>query len=61
VAQEAAAVDKQQQLLTTGLPGLKLTILAPASIAHTASGSSTQSKGKRKAMEEDQSTSQYIS
>jgi hypothetical protein len=43
-----------------GLSGLKLTILAPANIARMASGSSTQSKGKRKATEEEPSTSQYI-
>jgi hypothetical protein len=44
-----------------GLSGLKLTILAPVSIARTTSGSSTQSKGKRKATEEELSTSQYVS
>jgi hypothetical protein len=35
-------------------------IPAPASIAHMASSSSTQSKGKQKAMEEEPSTSQCI-
>jgi hypothetical protein len=58
--QEAAVVEEQQKLLATGLSGLKLTIPAPASIARMASGSSTQSKGKRKATEEDPSTSQYV-
>jgi hypothetical protein len=33
---------------------------APSNIAHTASGSLTQSKGKRKRMEEDSSASQYV-
>jgi hypothetical protein len=36
-----AAVEEQQQSLATGLSGLKLTILATASIARTVSGSST--------------------
>jgi hypothetical protein len=53
-------VEDQWQSLAMGLSGLKLTIPAPASIAHMASGSSTQSKGKRKAMEEDLSASQFI-
>jgi hypothetical protein len=44
-----------------GLSGLKLTIPAPASIARMASGSLTQSKGKRKVTEEAPSASQYIS
>jgi hypothetical protein len=61
VAQEAVAAEEQWQSLAVGLSGLKLTIPAPASIARTASGSSTQSKGKRKATEEDPSVSQYIS
>jgi hypothetical protein len=60
-AREAAAVEEQRQSLATGLLGLKLTIPAPASIVRMTSGSSTQSKGKRKAMEEEPSTSQYIS
>jgi hypothetical protein len=60
-AREAAAAEEQWQSLATGLSGLKLTIPAPASIARMASGSSTQSKGKRKAMEEESSTSQYVS
>jgi hypothetical protein len=59
-AQEAVA-EEQRQPLTTGLSGLKLTIPAPASMARTASGSLTQSKGKRKATEEELSMSQYIS
>jgi membrane protein involved in colicin uptake len=45
-AQEAAAAEEQRQSLATGLLGLKLTIPAPASIARTTSGSSTQSKGE---------------
>jgi hypothetical protein len=60
VAQEAAAAEEQWQSLATGLSGLKLTIPAPASIARMASGSSTQSKGKRKATEEEPSASQYV-
>jgi hypothetical protein len=60
VAREAAAAEEQQQSLAMGLSGLKLTILAPASIAHMASGSSTQSKGKRKVTEEAPSASQYV-
>jgi hypothetical protein len=60
VARETVAAEEQWQSLTTRLLGLKLTIPAPASIAHTASGLSTQSKGKRKVTEEDPSTSQYI-
>jgi hypothetical protein len=60
-AREAAAAEEQRQSLATGLSGLKLTIPAPASIARTASGSSTQSKGKRKATEEEPSASQYVS
>jgi hypothetical protein len=59
-AQEAAAAEEQWQSLATGLSGLKLTIPAPASIAWTTSGSSTQSKGKRKATEEEPSASQYV-
>jgi hypothetical protein len=54
-------VEEQRQLLATGLSGLKLTIPAPASIVQMTSGSSTQSKGKRKAMEEKPSTSQCVS
>jgi hypothetical protein len=50
VAREAVVVEEQQQSLATGLSGLKLTIPAPSSIARTASGSSIQSKGKRKVM-----------
>jgi hypothetical protein len=46
-AREAAAA-KMAATVTTGLSGLKLTIPAPASIVHTASRLSTQSKGKRK-------------
>jgi hypothetical protein len=61
VVQQVAVAEEQWQSLTTGLSGLKLTIPAPASIACTASGSSTQSVGKRKATEEDPSVSQYIS
>jgi hypothetical protein len=60
-AWEAAAVEEQRHLLATGLPGLKLTIPASSSIARTAFGSLTQSKGKRKAMEEEASTSQCVS
>jgi hypothetical protein len=56
-AREAAAAEEQRQLLATGLSGLKLTISAPASISQTTSGSSTQSKGKRKATEEEPSAS----
>jgi hypothetical protein len=59
-AQEAAAAEEQRQTLATGLSGLKLTIPAPASISRTTSGSSSQSKGKRKATEEKPSTSQCI-
>jgi hypothetical protein len=64
LAQEKAVwkvvvAEEQQQSLATGLSGLKLTIPAPASIAHMASGSSTQSKGKRKVMEEELSMSQH--
>jgi hypothetical protein len=58
-AREAAAAETAATV-TTGLSGLKLTIPAPASIARTASGSSTQSKGKRKAAEEEPSTSQCV-
>jgi hypothetical protein len=54
------AVAETVATVTTGLSGLKLTIPAPASIARTASGSSTQSKGKRKAAEEEPSTSQCV-
>jgi hypothetical protein len=61
LAREKAAAEEQQQSLAMGLSGLKLTIPTPASIAWTTSGSSTQSKGKRKAMEEEPSTSQYVS
>jgi hypothetical protein len=57
----AAAVEEQRQSLPVGLTGLKLTIPAPASISRMTSGSSTQSKGKRKAMEEELSASQYVS
>jgi hypothetical protein len=60
-AREAAAAEEQRQSLATGLSGLKLTIPTPASIARMTSGSSTQSKGKRKATEEGPSTSQYVS
>jgi hypothetical protein len=60
-AREAAVAEEQWQSLATGLSGLKLTIPAPASIARTTSGSSTQSKGKRKATEEGPSMSQYVS
>jgi hypothetical protein len=60
VAQEAAVAEEQRQSLTTGLSGLKLTIPTPASISRMTSGSSSQSKGKRKAMEEEASMSQYI-
>jgi hypothetical protein len=56
----AAAAEEQRQSLATGLSGLKLTIPAPNSIARMASGSSTQSKGKRKVMEEEPSASQYV-
>jgi hypothetical protein len=56
-----AAAEEQQQSLAMGLSGLKLTIPAPASITCMASGSSTQSKGKRTVTEEDLSASQYIS
>jgi membrane protein involved in colicin uptake len=59
-AREKAA-QEQWQSLATGLSGLKLTIPAPASIARMTLGSSTQSKGKRKATEEEPSTSQYVS
>jgi hypothetical protein len=58
--QEVVVMEEQQQSLATGLLGLKLTIPAPASIARIASGSSTQSKGKRKATEENLSVSQYV-
>jgi hypothetical protein len=58
--QEVAVAEEQHQSLATGLSGLKLTIPVPASIAHMASGSLTQSKGKRKVTEEALSTSQYI-
>jgi hypothetical protein len=57
---EVAAVEEQWQSLSKGLLGLTLTILAPSSIAHTASGLLTQSKGKRKVTEEDFSASLYI-
>jgi hypothetical protein len=60
-AQEAAAAEEQRQTLATGLSGLKLTIPAPASISRMTSGSSSQSKGKRKVTEEEPSTSQYVS
>jgi hypothetical protein len=60
-AWEAVVVEEQWQSLAMGLSGLKLTIPAPASIAQTTSGSSTQSKGKRKVTEEEPSTSQCIS
>jgi hypothetical protein len=60
-AREAAVAEEQQQSLATGLSGLKLTIPAPASIARMTSGLSTQSKGKRKATEEEPSTPQYVS
>jgi hypothetical protein len=59
-AQEEVAAKEHQQSLATGLSGLKLTIPAPASIAQMTSGSSTQSKGKRRATEEEPSMSQYI-
>jgi hypothetical protein len=60
-AQKVAAVEEEQKSLTTGLLGLKLTILAPASISQTTSGSSAQSEGKRKATEEEPSMSQFVS
>jgi hypothetical protein len=60
VAQEAAAAEEQRQSPTMGLSGLKLTIPAPASISQMTSGSSTQSKGKRKATEKEPSMSQFI-
>jgi hypothetical protein len=59
-AQEAAAAEEQQKTLAMGLSGLKLTIPAPASISRTTSGSSSHSKGKRKAMEEVPSMSQCV-
>jgi membrane protein involved in colicin uptake len=59
-AREAVMEEEQWQSLSKGLSGLTLTP-APSSIVHTASGSSTQSKGKRKVMEEDSSVSQYVS
>jgi hypothetical protein len=61
VAREVAAAEEERQSLATGLSGLKLTIPAPASIARTTLGSSTQSKGKRKAIEEEPSASRYVS
>jgi membrane protein involved in colicin uptake len=60
-AREEAVAEEQRQSLTMGLSGLKLTIPAPASIGWTTSGSSTQSKGKRKVTEEGPSMSQYVS
>jgi hypothetical protein len=42
VAREVVVAEEEQQSLTTGLSGLKLTIPAPASIAWMTSGSSTQ-------------------
>jgi hypothetical protein len=59
-AWEAAVAEEQWQSLSKGLSGLTLTIPASSIIARTASGSLTQSKGKRKAMEEDSSASQYV-
>jgi hypothetical protein len=59
-AQEVATAEEQRQSLPKGLSGLTLTIPAPSSIARTASGSLTQSKGKRKVTEEDLSASQYV-
>jgi hypothetical protein len=59
-AQEEAVVEEQRQSLAMGLSGLKLTITAPASISRMTSGLSTQSKGKRKAMAEEPSTSQCV-
>jgi hypothetical protein len=59
-AREEAMAEEQWQSLAIGLSGLKLTIPAPASITRMASGLSTQSKGKRKVMEEELSTSQYV-
>jgi hypothetical protein len=59
-AREVAVVEEERQLLATGLLGLKLTIPAPASITQTTSGLSTQSKGKRKATEEEPSASQCV-
>jgi hypothetical protein len=58
---EAVVAEEQRQSLAMGLSGLKLTIPAPAIIMCTTSGLSTQSKGKRKAMEEEPSASQYVS
>jgi hypothetical protein len=59
-AREVVAAEEPRQTLTTGLSGLKLTIPAPASILRTTSGSSGQSKEKRKATEEEPSTSQCV-
>jgi hypothetical protein len=42
VAREAVVAEEEQQSLTMGLSGLKLTIPAPASITWMTSGSSTQ-------------------
>jgi hypothetical protein len=58
---KVVAEEEHRQSLAMGLLGLKLTIPAPASIAHMASGSLTQSKEKRKATEKDPSASQYVS
>jgi hypothetical protein len=60
-AREVVVAEEQRQSLAMGLLGLKLTIPAPESIAYTTSGSSTQSKGKRKVTEEEPSASQYVS
>jgi hypothetical protein len=60
-AREAVAAEEQRQSLAMGLSGLKVTIPAPASISRMTSGLSTQSKGKRKAMEEEPSMSQCVS
>jgi hypothetical protein len=58
--EETAAEEAWQQAVSTGLSGLKLTIPAPSVISRLGSGSSTQSKGKRKATEETPSSSMKV-
>jgi hypothetical protein len=52
VRREAEADEERCQSLAAKLSGLMFTIPAPSTIASMVSGSSTQSKGKRKVTEE---------
>jgi membrane protein involved in colicin uptake len=58
--EEMVAEEARQQALSSGLSGLKLTIPAPSVISRSGSGSSMQSKGKRKATEYALPSSTYV-